>query len=177
MPGDLDGSIQRFKTELKRRIDPWITRGLPSRQALDTAADELLRWKAIHGVAGLWPRRPLMLTATLDDGIGQGLKIIQRYADILGIDIVSLGLLQDPEAILAACRKHEPDFLGLTILQLDSDDDLCRVGHGLPSKTLLIAGGPVFKFDPEMAERCKVGYVARDVAFFIEFLLDWSSGP
>ena len=151
----------------------WTAQRGASRQDLDSAADELVRWKAIHRVGGLWPRRPLMLTATLDDGIGQGLQIIHRYADILGMDILPLGLLQTPEAITAACRKHEPDFLGLTILQLDSDDDLCQVGHSLPSKTMLIAGGPVFKFDPEMAERCKVGYVAGDASCFIEFLLDW----
>ena len=171
----MDGSVERFKAELRRYVALWTVGGLPSRQGLDAAADELEHWKAIHRVDGLWPRRPLMLTATLDDGIGQGLQIIHRYADILGMDILPLGLLQTPEAIIAACRKREPDFLGLTILQLDSDDDLCQVGHSLPPKTMLIAGGPVFKFDPEMTGRCKVGYVAEDVSCFIEFLLDWPS--
>ncbi len=61
----------------------------------------------------------------------------------------------------------------MTVLQLDSDDDLARVGHALPARTRLIAGGPVFKFDPDMADRCGIDYVAPSVAHFVAYLLRW----
>ncbi len=155
----------------------WISQGLPSHPDLESTADDLVLWKQVHQVNGLWAVRPLMLTATIDDGLGQGLQIIQRYADVLGMDVIFLGLLQKPEDIVAACHRHEPDFLGLTVLQLDSDEDLCRIGRSLCSKTALIAGGPVFKFDPELAERCNVAYVAGNVACFIDYVLKWAPHP
>ena len=165
--------VQQLRERLMRLIQRWRAQGLPSHQALAIEADGLVKWKKDNHVDGLWTYRPTMLTATLDDAIGQGLQTIHRYADVLGIQVTALGLLQKPESILAAVRRWVPDFLGLTILQLDSDSDLCRVGHHLSPKTLLIAGGPVFRFDPEMADRCKVDYVARDVAGFMDYMLRW----
>lgn len=152
----------------------WIALGLPSRKKLETIADEWLFWKKKHKINGLWDDEPLMLTATIDDGLGQGLQIIHHYAKVLGIRVLSIGLLQQPENILNACRKYQPEFLGMTILQLDSDDALFQIGHGLESKTCLIVGGPVFKFDRELAERCKVDFVANNVAYFIDYFLKWS---
>jgi hypothetical protein len=165
--------VLQLRERLNRLIRQWRAEGLPSHQALADEARVLTRWKKEHHVDGLWTDRPTMLTATLDDAIGQGLQTIHGYADVLGIQVTALGLLQKPESILAAVRRRVPDFLGLTILQLDSDSDLCRVGHRLSHKTRLIAGGPVFRFDPEMADRCKVDYVARDVAGFIDYMLIW----
>jgi methylmalonyl-CoA mutase cobalamin-binding subunit len=174
MDMDMDRTGKRLREKLVQLSREWMITGLPSRQGLEAAADDLLRWKAAQKAQSAWAVPPLLLTATLDDGLGQGLQIIHRYAQLMGMRIVPLGLLQTPEAIVAACRRHRPDFLGLTVLQLDSDDDLCQVGHSLDARTCLIAGGPVFKFDPELAQRCNVGFVARDVACFIDFLLKWS---
>jgi methylmalonyl-CoA mutase cobalamin-binding subunit len=115
-----------------------------------------------------------MITATLDDGMGHGLAIIERFATVLGMTVEKMGLLQEPEAIVTRCRTKIPDFLGLTVLQLDSDDDLARVSQGIPKKTCLIAGGAAFRHDPELADRCRVGFVAKNVAFFIDFILRWS---
>lgn len=135
-------------------------------------AAELSEWKQGHQVTGLWPEpAPLMLTATLDDGIGIGLDLIHRYVQVLGLRLIPLGLLQSPDAIIQACRQYQPDYLGITILQLDSDDDLAYLGKHLPADTRLIAGGPVFRYDPDMAERCGVHFVARDVSHFISFML------
>ena len=165
--------VQKLRERLMRLVRRWRAEGLPSHQGLADEARALAGWKKSHHVSGLWTDRPKMLTATLDDAIGQGLQIIHGYADVLGIQVTALGLMQKPESILAAARSRVPDFLGLTILQLDSDGDLCRVGHHLSPKTRLIAGGPVFRFDPEMADRCKVDYVARDVAGFLDYMLRW----
>ena len=115
-----------------------------------------------------------MLTATLDDGMGHGLALIERFAAVMGVSVSPLGLLIKPEAIIAACTQAKPDFLGLTVLQLDSDDDLARVSRNLPANTCLIAGGPAFRYDPEMAERCAVSHVAENVAYFIDFVLNWT---
>ena len=167
----MDAAAGRLKEKLERFSREWMQKGLPSRQELERVADELTIWKNKLNINGLWDIRPLMITATLDDGLGQGLQIIQRYAQVLGLDVTPLGLLQKPENIIAACHRYNPAFLGLTILQLDTEADLCRVGHNIPSSTLLIAGGPVFKFDPEMAQRCNVSYVAGNVAYFVDYLL------
>lgn len=150
-----------------------MSHGLPSREVLDQTTAELNTWKQHHSVTGIWPQRPLMLTTTLDDGIGQGLAIISQYAEVAGLQVQPLGLMQRPDHIIAACRQHRPAILGLTILQLDSDDDLASIGHNLPPGTALVAGGPVFKFDPEMAQRCSVTYMAASVAYFIDYLLNW----
>jgi hypothetical protein len=170
-------AVPQLRERLILLLQRWRAQGVPSHQALAVEAEMLATWKKAHHIDGLWLYRPLMLTATLDDAIGQGLHTIHRYADVLGIQVIPLGLLQEPESILAAVRRWGPDFLGLTILQLDSDDDLCRVGHHLDSKTRLIAGGPVFRFDPEMADRCKVDYVAKDVSGFIDYMLRWPATP
>ena len=168
-----DHEMTAFRDKLTKICRKWMLEGLPSRQALDHTATELIRWKEAHLVKGLRPRPRSMVTATLDDGLGQGIQIIEQYARIAGIQIHSMGLLQQPDVIVQQCRRLKPDLLGLTILQLDSDEDLCRVGHNLPSQTRLIAGGPVFTFDPDMALRCKVDYVAADLSYFMDYLLKW----
>jgi hypothetical protein len=68
------------------------------------------------------------------------------------------------------CRLRRPRFLGMTVLQLDSDDDLARISGQLPPETLFIAGGPVFEYDPDMAARCGIHFTATDVAHFIDFM-------
>lgn len=162
---------EQLRQKLRRICDHWITEGLPSRQVLERTADTLAQWKQNQQIVGIWPLRPRLATATLDDGIGQGLAIIERYAEVVGLDVERIGLLQQPQAIIDTCQRRQPDFLGLTVLQLDSDDALAQIGRSLPEHTRLIAGGPVFKFDPEMAARCNVDFVAADLAHFMDFLL------
>lgn len=170
----------RHQTQLRNTLHQlcreWMTHGVPSSEGLDQTAEGLRAWKQQYGVSGIWSKPLLMVTATIDDGIGQGIEIITRYAEIAGLQVQSLGLMQDPVHIIASCRQCRPAILGLTILQLDSDEALAHIGHNLPSDTVLVAGGPVFKYDPEMAQRCGVTYAAANVAYFIKFLLNWEPG-
>ena len=167
---------QQLRQILRDLSREWIEQGLPPAEALIRRAESLAEWKINQGISGLWTKKPLFLTATIDDGIGQGMRIIQAFAGILGLAVNDLGLTQSPEKIVAACQRHRPDFLGLTVLQLDSEDDLAYIGHHLPRRTRLIAGGPAFRYDPEMAARCGVTYVAGNVAYFIEYLTTLSPG-
>jgi methylmalonyl-CoA mutase cobalamin-binding subunit len=165
---------EQLRRELHRICDQWIAVGLPSREVLERTADELEQWKQDHQIVGIWPSRPRLATATLDDGIGQGLVIIERYAEVAGLDVERIGLLKQPQTIIETCHRRQPAFLGLTVLQLDSDEALAQIGRSLPEHTRLIAGGPVFAFDPEMAARCNVDFVAADLAHFVDFLLKWN---
>ena len=163
-------------TKLKHLTQQWIKSGLPSRETLLKTAEELTLWKRQHGLEGIWKLPPRLFTATLDDGIGQGIRMIELYAGIVGMQVYPLGWVQQPETIVAACKQQMPDYLGLTVLQPDSEEGLCYIGHRLPTATRLIAGGPAFKYDPELGQRCAVHYTAVNVAFFMEFLLqmDWA---
>ena len=162
---------EQLRQKLRRICDRWIAEGLPSREVLERSAGELEQWKLRRQTVGIWPLRPLLVTATLDDGMGHGLAIIERYAEVVGLDVERIGLLQQPQTVIDACRRRQPAYLGLTVLQLDSDDALARIGRSLPEHTCLIAGGPVFAYDSEMAVRCNVDFVAADLAHFLDFLL------
>ena len=165
---------QKLRDRLQQLSRKWIDRGLPTREGVTRAAVELEQWKSRSKVRGLWPDPPRMITATLDDGLGHGLVLIERFACIMGISVDKLGLLLKPQGIVTRCQTEVPDLLGLTVLQLDSEDDLARVGQSLPKGTCLIAGGAAFRLDPELARRCRVDYVAENVAHFIDFILKWS---
>ena len=123
------------------------------------------------GASGLWENPPLIITATLDDGLGQGLEIIRMFSETAGLEIIDLGLLVTPEKIIAACKKNNPDLLGLTVLQFDSEEDILTISRNLPARTKIIAGGPVFAGDPGFARRTGIHFTAKNVAYFIQFLL------
>jgi len=65
----------------------------------------LHEWKVNTGVSGLWDIPPLMITATLDDGLGHGLEVIRMFSETAGLEIIELGLLVKPEKIITACKK------------------------------------------------------------------------
>lgn len=168
----MDNPIDTFRYAIDKLAGGWISSGLPSHQEVDQAADRLLSLRDKFGIQGLWALPPVMVTATLDDGLGQGLAVIEKYASTIGIRLISLGLMQTPEAIIAACHREQPDFLGMTVLQFDSEDDLIDIATNLPPKTRIVAGGPVFSGDPEFAERTGTHYAAKHVAYFLRFMLD-----
>ena len=114
-----------------------------------------------------------MITATLDDGLGHGLEVIRMFSEVAGLDILDLGLLVMPEKIITACRTNKPDLLGLTVLQFDSEEDILMISRNLPSKTKIIAGGPVFTADHGFARRTGIHFTAKNVAYFIDFLLQF----
>lgn len=169
--------INRSTAELRSAIESllfvWKTEGIPSREVLLFQAAEL---KENSGGGGLWSPAPKMLTATIDDGIGQGIELIGRFAQAAGVKVVFLGLLQSPERICREARKIEADLLGLTVLQLDSEPILADICRRLSPRTEIVAGGPAFLTDPHLAARVGVSFVARDVAVFMRFLLGYSPG-
>jgi methylmalonyl-CoA mutase cobalamin-binding subunit len=152
-------------------VQDWGRLAKPTREDYLKGAQMLDHLRRQSGEGGLWSRPPLMMTATLDDGWGHGLDVIESLAAAVGVTISPLGLLQPPATILKACREAQPDLLGLTVLQFDSDDALKKITAALPPITTVIAGGAAFRYDPEFAERTGTHAVARDGAAFLRFLL------
>ena len=72
---------------------------------------------------------------------------------------------------MSACRDLEPMLLGLTVLQFDTEEDLAFIARNIPATTRIVAGGPVFKADPDLAKRAGIHRVADDAADFLKFLL------
>jgi len=161
-----------FKAEVLTLIKTWKTQGLPSREGLIVATDDLLRWREDAGISGLWPDRPLMATATIDDGFGQGLVIIQKFAEAVGLSVHPIGLMQKPNVIIEVCRSLCPAILGMTILQFDSEETIAYIAGHLPAETIVIAGGPVFSADPDFADRAGLHVVAAHAGDFLDFLLN-----
>jgi hypothetical protein len=164
-----------LRRKLENLLNRWRHEGLPSRSELQSLLREIADWKARTGQRGLWSRSPLMLTATLDDGWGHGLELIEACAGVAGVETQRLGLLLAPERIIAECRERQPHLLGLTVLQFDSEEALAVIHQGLPSQTRLLAGGPVFRIDPDFASRAGVHFVARNIADFLEYLLAYQN--
>lgn len=172
--------ISDYRKQLRAKLEglsrKWQSEGLPSRSGLGKAAGDLSEWKVKTGCSGLWDIPLLMITATIDDGLGHGLEIIRMFSEAAGLEIIKLGLLVTPEKIIAACKKNKPDLLGLTVLQFDSEDNILMISRNLPSKTKIIAGGPVFTADRGFAKRTGIHFVAKNVASFIRFMLQFESG-
>jgi hypothetical protein len=169
-----DPTCNTLRHKLGNLSRGWHHDGMPSRQSLEAQLDELARWKRSQDVHGLWTPAPLMQTATLDDGLGQGLALIRPVAEAAGLRVVHMGLMLAPQSIVAACHKQRPALLGLTVLQLDTEAELAQIGSQLPPGTSLVCGGAAFACDPNLAGRCNVRWVARDMAHFLDLLLDWN---
>jgi hypothetical protein len=164
-------SGQRLRLKLLDLVKNWKSAGIPSREGLMKTAHEVITWSRENELAPLWPVAPLFVTATIDDALGHGLDIIELYAKATGMQVVRLGLLMPCEGIVSACRRRQADVLAMTVLQLDSEEDLVQIGNCLPPKTRFIAGGPVFKARPDIARAAGICFVAKDVAAFLEYVL------
>ena len=160
-----------LRAEIRRRLDLWCGGPPPSRQALVEAAEAVTRYRQGRGISSLWAVPPLMATATLDDGFGHGLALIHHFAEAAGLRLIPLGTMQAADAIIAACRRHRPGLLGLTVLQFDTEPDLVTLRQGIPAQTRIVAGGPVFTGDPDLARRAGIDFVAPNAAAFWEYLL------
>jgi methylmalonyl-CoA mutase cobalamin-binding subunit len=165
MPSDLT-------TALRHQICRWRQDGLPGYDGLMQAAAEIAALRETPGSQPLWSPPPLLLTATLDDALGQGLTVIHRFADALGLRRRHLGLMVSADTIVAACRTETPALLGMTVLQFDSETDLIRIRREIPKATRMVCGGPLFKADADLAGRCGIDFVAAHVGKFLEYLLD-----
>ena len=166
-------SVADLRRRLYEKARLWEKTGIPSRSRLVAEAGQIASWKKSCGIAGLWAQPPLMVAATLDDGFGHGLETIRLWAEAVGMRVHFLGLLQTPQQILAACRHLKPDLLGLTVLQFDTVDAVTEIAESLPSGTRLVAGGPLFQADPDLARHTRIDFAARHVADFVLYLLDW----
>ncbi|WP_155305410.1 cobalamin-dependent protein [Desulfosarcina widdelii] len=160
-----------FRDAVRETADGWLADGLPSRQVLEESAARLRNFRKQMQIQGLWEKPPCMVTATLDDGLGQGLEIIEKFADAIGMRLVCLGLLQPAAAVVDACLDEEPDFLGMTILHFDTEEELTTIAAQLPQKTRIVAGGPAFTGDPDFADRTGTHYAAKNVAAFLRLML------
>ena len=162
-----------FRQKVETLLLNWTTIP-PTREAYLDAAKDLTAWRTRRNHVGLWVIPPLMVTATIDDGWGHGLEIIEKLAQSAGLHIHPLGLMQPSHVILEACWRIRPHFLGLTVLQFDSDDQLTEILHGLPASTRLIAGGAAFQYDTGFAERTGTHVAIQNGTAFLRFLLDES---
>lgn len=168
----MDPSIKAFRGVVRRFADKWLSVGLPSREKLDEAARTLNRHRRQSSIPGIWEHPPILATATVDDGLGQGLTVIEGFAEAIGLQIIRLGLMKKPEEIIADCRRYHPDFLGLTVLQFDTEEDLLFISQNLTKHTRIVAGGPVFTNDPDFAKRTGTYYAAKNAADFLRFMLE-----
>jgi methylmalonyl-CoA mutase cobalamin-binding subunit len=164
-------SIKSFQHTVRRYAEQWVSDGLPSREGLDRAAKSLVQLRQKSSLPGIWERPPTLATATLDDGFGQGIAVIESFAAAIGMHIIRLGLMLTAEEIIEGCHRHKPEFLGLTVLQFDTEEDLVFIAERLPPPTRIVAGGPVFTGDPDFAERAGTHYAAKNVADFLLFML------
>ena len=172
-------SISDYRKQLREKLEglsrEWQSKGLPSRSRLEKTAGGLHEWRIKTASSGLWGIPPIMITATLDDGLGHGLEVIRMFSEAAGLEIIDLGLLVTPEKIITACKKNKPDLLGLTVLQFDSEENILMISRNLPERTKIIAGGPVFGADPGFARRTGIHFAVKNVAYFIRFLLQFEA--
>jgi methylmalonyl-CoA mutase cobalamin-binding subunit len=165
---------QKLADKLVEFLDAW-DREPPGRATLHAAADALMAWRKAENAPGLWARPPRMLGATLDDGWGHGIRLILKFAEAMGCDTRCLGVLCPVDTIVEACKEEAPDILGLTVLQLDTEEALEELGRQLAQtshkKPEIIAGGPAFTIDPDIARRVGIDFVAKDAAHFIRHML------
>ncbi|MEZ4525425.1 MAG: cobalamin-dependent protein [Desulfobacterales bacterium] len=164
---------ERLRTKIHEALEILRQTAHPSRTCFMDAGHNLLKWKEDNGISGLWDKPPFMLTATLDDGWGHGLEVIRLWAEAAGVRVHHAGLLCTPEFIVEECLRVEPDILGMTVLQFDTEEALSMIRGKIPAKTRIVAGGPLFRADPEFARRCGIDVTAKDAAEFMACLLAW----
>ncbi|MEE4608152.1 MAG: cobalamin B12-binding domain-containing protein [Desulfobacteraceae bacterium] len=167
-----DDGATALRAQITAQLEEWGPRARPSREQLLKAADQVADWRRKKQIESLWPDPPLMATATLDDSFAHGLEVIHRFAAAAGLRLVHLGKLLTPEAVVDGCRRHRPRLLGLTVLQFDTESDLVAIRRQIDPATRIVAGGPIFAADPDLAERVGIDFVARNAADFWHYLLN-----
>ena len=163
------------REKLSDLVRQWQVDGTPSKYAFEFITSDLFEWKEANSISsGLWPTPPTMITATLDDFVGQGIETIEFFAKFAGMEVTSLGVMQPVETIVEECTERRPTLLGLTVLRTFVFEDLIYIGQNIPSSTLLIVGGgPCLQSEPEIATQANLHLVAKDVKDFIEFMLNF----
>ena len=142
-----------------------------SRKAMIHASEAIESFMHENNIDSLWSTPTTLCTATLDDALGQGLDIIEIFSRVLGMTVKRIGLLCHVDDIITTCQLLQPDYLGMTVLQFDSEIDMKRISVALPQKTCFVAGGPLFQIESDFAIRCNIDFAARDILAYIEFLI------
>ena len=101
----MNNSSSLLREKLASLVQQWQDDGLSSKYAFEFIAPDLIEWKRTNHISGLWETPPTMITATLDDFVGQGIKTIELFAEIAGIEVTSLGVMQSPETIIKECNN------------------------------------------------------------------------
>lgn len=165
-------SWQDFKAHLLEAVNRWRRDGLPGRWRLLRDLEELEALRKAIPASQTPPSEifPLLYLATIDDGWGHGLEVIEAAARAAGARTVRLGLLCSAESILAPCAQQPPHILGLTILHGDSEPVVREIVRGLPPTVRIWAGGAVFTWDPDFARRTGIHDIVDDVGVFLQRL-------
>ena len=164
----------RLQTALVRLCNAWEARGLFSRHRLITVGTQMAQWRRDKNIPGLWPRPPVLATATLDDGIGMGLDLIELYAGVAGMRVERWGLLMEPKDLVEKCKTGCPDLLGLTVLREDAMDLLDEgIAPHMAGVTTILAGGPVFRMLPLSEQKEKPYVILPDLSAFVRYVLSF----
>jgi methylmalonyl-CoA mutase cobalamin-binding subunit len=163
----------KLRTILNELVNQWQNDPTVSWYQIYQVGEKLLAWKTQNRIAGIWKQSPKMITATMDDAIGQGLKMIHLFSRIAGMDIEPLGLMQSKETIIDACNYQLPDFLGMTILQYDTEEILNTIIPQFPKKMCILVGGPIFKMIPENELQHKKYTSFNSICDYLNFLLQY----
>jgi methylmalonyl-CoA mutase cobalamin-binding subunit len=169
-----NADIQKLHKILTELVSTWQNDPTISWTQFYSMGEKLLAWKSQENIEGLWSNPPKMITATIDDGIGQGLKMIHLFSRVAGISLIQLGLLQSMDTIINVCKKEQPRFLGLTILQFDTEEILNDLISQIPDTIQVLVGGPIFNKIPESALENKKYIPFNNVCDYLNFLLHYT---
>lgn len=159
-----------FKSLLQQRIHEWRDSGLPGRWRIVQDLQDLERLRRTIPVEAMPPPEafPLVYLATVDDGWGHGLDVIEAAARAVGARTVRLGLMRSASEILEKCARQAPHILGVTVLHAESESVIASIAQGLPHGVKFVAGGPVFHWDSDFAQRTGIHEVLEDVSVFLQ---------
>ena len=162
---------QALAVQFQKFLLKWNEKGKQSHLAYKEAAESIIAWKRENRIKSVFNSPPSIVTATIDDSFGMGISVINLFSEALGLNVHFLGLYKTTGDILEACIRLNPSYLGLTVLQADTEEDIAFLSENLPSTVKIISGGPVYKMDPGFAQRAGVHFVAGNADAFIRFML------
>jgi hypothetical protein len=168
-----NADILKLRKIMNELIDIFKNDSKISWTQIYSIGEKLLEWKKEKNIVGLWEYPPKIVTATIDDAIGQGLKIIHLFSQIAGLEIIHLGLMQSQKTIIDACNTQKPAFLGMTILQFDTEEILNTIIPQLPETIHVLVGGPIFKMIPDHTLQYKKYISFNHISDYLAFLCNY----
>lgn len=160
-----------FQDYIRQLVWQWENEEKPSHESLVQAGKSLCAYREKLGIPGLFDPGLQLYTATLDDAIGKGISVIEALGKGAGLMVTRIGLMAKPSTIISVCSRDKPHLLGLSVLQPDTEEELRRIRDEIPQCTRILAGGPVFSFDPEIKDRAGLDLGATSGTGFLQYLL------